>query len=328
MKFHVARTTAAALLCCLLTAFPVLAEPAEAPVESDVYAMPLVAESEGAPDYIYYYTGKEKVDPSTFSWVAGGIKGEAVKLNGEDQYLRLATATVKELSAFTFSAWVKRPFAEPDVENDHKLLTVYKNENRYLTLSLHKQDEENGINGICLELQDRAIDPLTLFCPASPGTTTAFPTDKWHHVAVTFSDTEVAVYVNGTVYLQQAIDLSIDEMDLRTFIIGGGFYGEKPLNAMLDNVLVYNTALSAKQIALLAQNTNPLSSSVPTTTTEVLATTPVTFPSNIIAKPQTGLRVLGLPVGLVVVLATFILGAVILSVVLTRRNKQEESDHL
>ncbi len=329
MKFHVARTTVMALFCCLLMAFPVMAQPTEEPDEEVVVqAMPLVAEAEGVPDYIYYYTGKEKVEPSTFSWVAGGIKGDAVKLNGEDQYLRLATAKVKELSAFTFSAWVKRPFTEANEENDHKLLTVYKNENRYLTLSLDKQDEEKGINGICLELQDRAIDPLTLFRPASVETTTALPTDNWHHVAVTFSDTEVAVYVDGAAYLQQTIDLSITEMDLRNFVIGGGFYGEKPLNAMLDNVLVYNAALSAKQIALLAQNTNPLSGASPITTTEVLATAPLTFPSDITIQPQTGLRVLGLPVGLVVVLAAFILVAIVLSVVLTRRNKQEESDHL
>ena len=263
MNFHIARTIAAALLCCLLTAFPAMAETTEeTPEETVVQAIPLVAEAEGMPDYIYYYTGKEKVEPSSFSWVADGIKGEAVKLNGENQYLRLATAKVKELSAFTFSAWVKRsPSAEAD--NDHKLLTVYKNENRYLTLSLDKQDAQKGINGICLELQDRAIDPITLFRPASVGATTAFPADKWHHIAVTFSDTAVSVYVDGTAYLQQTIDLSIDEMDLRTFVIGGGFYGEKPLNATLDNVLVYNAALSAEQVALLAQNNNPLSGATP-----------------------------------------------------------------
>ncbi len=329
MKFHITRTAALAVLCCILAAFPVLAQPAEEPKEEAVVqALTLVAEAEGMPEYIYYYSDNEKVEPYTFSWVADSVKGEAVKLNGEDQYLRLATAKVKELSSFTFSAWVKRPATEADEENDHKLLTVYKNENRYLTLSLDKQDEEKGINGICLELQDRAIDPLTLFRPASVGTTTALPTNNWHHVAVTFSDTEVAVYMDGAAYLQQTIDLSVTEMDLRNFIVGGGFYGEKPLNALLDNVLVYNAALSAEQIALLAQNTNPLSDATPAIKAEVLATAPITLPSDITVQTQTGLRVLGLPVGLLVVLSAFILVAIILSLVLTRRNKQEEDDHL
>lgn len=329
MKFHIFRTAITALLCCFLMASPVLAEPAETPQEPVVEAMPLVAESEEVPDYVYYYNGKEKSDPDTFSWGANGIKGDAVKLNGENQYLRLATAKVKELSSFTFSAWVKHTPIETTDETDHKLLTVYKNENRYVTLSLDKKDEEKGINGICLEIQDRTIDPITLFRPVSSGATAALPTNKWHHIALTFSDTEVAVYVDGTAYLQQTIDLSVEEMDLRTFVVGGGFQGEKPLSATLDNVLVYNTAFSAKQIALLSQNKNPLSDATPTTTTEVLATAPITFPSNITAgEPQTGLRILGLPAGLVVVLATFVLVAVVLSIVLTRRNKQEESDHL
>lgn len=329
MKFHIFRTSITALLCCFLMASPVMAEPAaETPQEPVVETMPLVAESEEVPDYAYYYSGKEKSEPETFSWVADGIKGDAVKLNGENQYLRLATAKVKELSSFTFSAWVKHTPSETTDETDHKLLTVYKNENRYITLSLDKKDEEKGINGICLELQDRTIDPITLFRPVSSGATAALSTNKWHHIAVTFSDTEVAVYVDGTAYLQQTIDLSVEEMDLRTFVVGGGFHGEKPLNATLDNVLVYNTVLSAKQIALLLQNKNPLSDATPTTTTEVLATAPITFPSNISGEPQTGLRILGFPAGLVVVLAAFVLVAVVLSIVLTRRNKQEESDHL
>lgn len=314
------------LLCCL-TAIPALAETPEEPTA--IETLYLVVEDEDIPEYVYHYVGKEKVDHGTFTWVGGGVKGNALQLNGENQYVRLATAEVKELSSFTFSAWVNRAPSKQEEADGSKLLTVYKNENRYLSLSLDKQDTEKGINGICLELQDRAIDPITLFRPASDEVNTALPTNKWHHIAVTFSDTEIAVYIDGSVYLQQALDLSVDEMDLRTFIVGGGFYGETPLNAMLDNVLVFNAPLSAKQIALLAQNSDPLSNASPTTTTEVLATAPATLPDKIVTtEPQTGLRVLGLPLGLVVILATFIIIAVVLSIVFTRHNKQEESDHL
>lgn len=346
MKFFTARKAVVALAVCLSVctawALPVSAAPAEkTEADTDWEVIPIATEINDIPNYVYYYNGKQKVAPESFEWSKDSVTGKALKLNGENQYLRLATAQVKELSEFTFSAWVKRlpdtPAAGEDDEyvlldegdQEHKLLTVYKNENRYLTVSLHKQDAEKGINGLCAAFEDRNAEPLVLFRPASEGTNTALPLNEWHHVAVVFSDTTLAVYVDGAAFLQEDLAVSVDDMDLRTFVIGGGFYGEKPLNALLDNAVVYNTAFDANQIGLLAQNAQPQPGVVPTTSKEVLATAPATLPDTITIPKENTNRVFGLPAGLAAVLLVIVLGVVVLSVVFTYRKKQQqEDDHL
>ena len=129
--------------------------------------------------------------------------------------------------------------------------------------------------------------------------------------------------------MQEDLAVSVDDMDLRTFVIGGGFYGENPLNALLDNAVVYNTAFDANQIGLLAQNARPQPGVVPTTSKEVLATAPATLPDTITIPQENTNRIFGLPAGLAAVLLVIVLGVVVLSVVFTYRKKQQqEDDHL
>lgn len=321
MKFRWIHTVLSALVIgLLLTTFSVVAEPAATPTNPNIQAIPLISEKDSVPDYLHHYKGKNRVDADTFSWVKNGISGNALFLNGEQQYLRLDTAEAEKLSAFTFSAWVNRlPIIST---NNYKLLTAYKNESRLLAVSLHKQDTENGINGICVELQNGAAEPITLFRPSTDEISTALPANEWHHVAVVFSDTELAVYIDGTVFLQQALHVSVETMALNNFIIGGGIYGEVPLSACLDNAMLYNGALSANQIACLAQNIDPLSGATATTTTETFATKPATSPSAV-SKPSGEMQVLGLPLGLTIVIAALVIVIVVFSVLFTRRGGKQ-----
>ncbi len=351
MNCSIARKTGIALAMCLLVctlfSFSTLAEPADdTAAQTDWEIIPIATEAEEIPEYVYYYNGKEKVSAESFEWTKDAVSGKALKLNGENQYLRLATAQVKELSGFTFSTWVKRlpvatnnnVFFDDDntantIEdnNDQKLLTVYKNENRYLTVSLDKQNPKKGIDGLCAELEDRGAEPVTLFRSVTEGASTALPVNEWHHVAVVFSDTSLAVYVDGTAFLQEELNISVDNMDLRTFIIGGGFYSEQTLHALLDNAVVYTAAFDANQIGLLAQNAQPQLGATPTTSKEVLATAPPTLPDTITVSTENANRVLGMPAGLAAVLLIILLGVVVLSVVFTHRKKQQqqqEDDHL
>ena len=322
MKLQWIRMVLSALIMgLLLTAFSVAAEPIEAPAKPNIQAIPLINEKDTIPEYVHYYKGKTKVDPSTFSWAKNGISGNALLLDGKQQYLRLDTAQAEKLSAFTFSVWVDRlPITST---NNYKLLTAYKNENRLLAVSLHKQDTENDINGICVELQDGAAEPITLFRPSTDGISTALPANEWHHVAVVFCDTQLAVYIDGTVFLQQALHVSVEAMELNNFIIGGGIYGEVPLSARLDDAVLYNGALSANQIACLAQNIDPLSGATATTTKETLATKPATVPTAI-SKPTEEPHVFGLPLGLAIVVAALVVVIVVFSVLFTRRGSKQQ----
>jgi hypothetical protein len=310
--------TALLLLLCL----PVSAEPANAEKIS------LVTAVEDIPDAVYYYKGKTKADPAAFDWVEGRNGGTALQLNGENQYLRLATAQTSDLDSFTFSTWISWKGNESDDHADaQKLLTLYRNESHYLTVSLHMKDEDRRADGIYMTWQDPNMETVTLFSPTDGNNSFAFPENEWHHVAVVASDTAFSLYIDGVRYLHADVDVNFAGMDLRTFKIGAGFENEPYLNAMLQSTAIYTAELDSNQILLLAQDADPLSGAAATTTTGVLATRPTTTPQEE-KRSEDGFsgRIFGLPAGLVIMLAAILLTVITLSVVFSiQRNRRERN---
>lgn len=280
----------------------------------------LVTEPGEIGNKVYYYDGAKKVQPEDFTWVPGKT-GLAVQLNGSTQYLRYSSAQTLKLESFTFAAWVNWQGGEAA---DQRLLTVYRNENRFITLSLNRQDEAAGIHGLCAEWQDRSIEPITLFSQTNGITTTAPESGVWHHVAVTVAPTAFTVYVDGTALYQadmsaQPVDLAA--MRLNTFAVGRGIEGEPTLNALLDDAYLYPQALTDNEVALLAAGLNPADGGTPPTATTYLATRPrtTTVAGSVSAGEKNTL--FGVPVMLVVIPAAVIVAAVVLSLVFSAQKR-------
>ncbi len=310
----------AAVLCLLpaMLAFPVGATTTAAVETVPTVEEPVivVTEPDEIDERIYYYEGTEKRDPTAFEWVSGHT-GTAIALGG-DRYLRYSSARVLELEEFTFSAWVNWQGGE----SDQRLLTVYRNENRNLTVSPNAVDADAKLNGVCMTWVDRAIDPVTLYKPVSEGVSTALTTGVWHHVAVVASDTEYSLYIDGTLYLSQAMDTSFADMELNTLIIGGGTDDEPRLNALLDDALLYKQALTAQQIALLAAGMDPADGGTAPTVTEQHATAP---PQGTQTQPtDDGGDGTAFPTALVFIPAGVIAVVVILSLLLGAKRPDDE----
>ncbi len=268
-------------------------------------------------DGVYYYNNGKKVSPNTFEWVAGHT-GQAVALNGEDQYLRISAAEALALEEFTLSAWFN---LRADTVGA-KLLTVYKNESRFLTVSPHVQDTERGINGWYMEWQDRVGEPVTAFVPAAQGTTLAPAVGEWHHAAVVVSNTEFSLYLDGMRYLTQTVETDYSEIELSQFVVGGGFYGEPLLNALLDDVAVYPAALSAKQVAALANKTAQ---------NNYYPTRPLADADRgVVGNVTQRLTVFGLPPALVILVGAVLVTVLVLSLVFSAQRKRQgtEEEHL
>jgi len=85
------------------------------------------------------------------------------------------------------------------------------------------------------------------------GTTIVLP-DMWSHMVLTVSETEVALYLNGVLEDSRAL-----EAPLTNLIVGGGVIGgwahpdvDRELTGMMDDVLIYDRALSEAEIRYLA----------------------------------------------------------------------------
>jgi len=86
------------------------------------------------------------------------------------------------------------------------------------------------------------------------GTTIVLP-DMWSHMALTVSETEVALYLDGVLEDSRALDAPLTNL-----IVGGGVLGawnnggdiQREMTGMMDNVLIYDRPLSAAEVRYLA----------------------------------------------------------------------------
>ena len=321
----------AVMLCGIL---PVCAEPLDTEPEADIRALALVAEENTVPESLYYYnentqysTQNLRPTQTVFSWVPGRNGASALQLNGQKQYLRLRTSVLNELSTFTFSTWINQTASADDSAADTQpLFAFYSNQYTYLSVYLHATDLTSGLNGPCIMWATPQSNPQTVYHPIESNTTFAFPQNEWHHVALTVSETAVSLYIDGALYLQTDITPEIIQMVSPKMLIGSGFDAEPTLSAALQDTALYTTVLTPEQVMALANGNDPLGE-LPTTTTQSLATRPPTTTVPVIHEEVASNRIMGLPMGLVIVLGAFIVLIVALSITLSIRNARHASSH-
>lgn len=76
------------------------------------------------------------------------------------------------------------------------------------------------------------------------------PTQQWIHIACTFqANNLIIVYINGVLNQQASTTLGTLNTDTRNLYIG--YYINKAFNGTIDEVRIYNRALTAEEILLL-----------------------------------------------------------------------------
>ncbi len=175
------------------------------------------------------------------TWVAGQ-SGNAVALDGKDDYVSLPGGVVSDLSDFSIAAWVylnatqtwARLFDFGDDRGRYMFLTPKGGSGkvRYAVSTVYGYNEQ-VIDG------DAAL-----------------PTGQWVHVAVTLSGRVGTLYVNGV-----AVG-SNPNIDFPPFQVGATpqnwigrsqFKNDPYLNGKVDDFRIYDGALSATEVAALAR---------------------------------------------------------------------------
>ncbi len=299
-------------------------------ITDEVECIYLVTEPDKVSEDVYYVmNGNKNSGPDSFTWVDGGVAKNALQLDGNTQYVRLATSRVKELNALTFSAWFN--WAGNEGDKKQRLFCFYKNENHSLIVSPHNTNSSAQLDGIELTLEAPQMEPVSLYHPVTNNVTSALPTNEWHHLAVTLSDMEVALYLDGALYASQTLEnFSFTDMEMNRLVIGSEFDSDAKFNGLVDNALVYNAVLDADQIKLLAENRDPLAGGTPTAKKETLATKPQLYENT--SDNDSSVRILGLSPFVFAILGGSLVLAIILSLVLSlyRKNNRKwpkEEDH-
>ena len=172
------------------------------------------------------------------TWVTGQ-HGQAIRFDGTGDYATVPdNATLDISSSITLATWV-RP---------EKTGTQY----------LIKKATQGGTDGYELSLATTGF-PFVRFNSTASGTTyrvdspIAYPNNgtTWMHLAATSDGTTIRLYVNGTEVATKPAPAAITTNNL-ALGIGAQGDGTSPLQGAMDDVLLYNTALSATEIAALA----------------------------------------------------------------------------
>jgi len=164
-----------------------------------------------------------------------GHEGAGLRFDGVDDYVDLPD-TLDDVTDFTFAAWVhwqgggafQRIFDFGQDANTYMYLTP--SDGTYMRFAI----TTGGAN---------AEERLT---------TDALPTGQWVHIAVVLDGVTGTLYVNGSAVDSQTITLNPADVVGENMWLGRSQYPADPyFGGLLDDVLVFRSALSAQQIERL-----------------------------------------------------------------------------
>jgi hypothetical protein len=180
------------------------------------------------------------------TWVAAGKFGKALQFNGTSARVNVPdSASLHLTTGMTLEAWV-----DPSTVNGNWRDVIYKgNDNYYL--------EATSTNG---SRPDGGLIAGGSYADAYG--TAALPANSWSYLAETYDGSNVRLYVNGTLVATTAHTGSISTSTNQLQIGGDSIYGQY-FAGMIDEVRIYNTALTAAQIQ--SDQTTPINPTGPDT---------------------------------------------------------------
>src|SRR5690242_9375406 len=178
---------------------------------------------------------------SNATWSTSGKYGDALQFNGSNALVTIPDAASLHLSAgMTLEAWVN-----PSTVNANWRDVVYKgNDNFYLEATSTNSSRPDG--GV-----------IAGGSYADAFGTSALPTSTWSFLSETYDGSMVRLYVNGTQVASTAHTGTIATSTNPLQIGGDSLYGQY-FAGLIDNVRVYNVALTAAQIQ--TDQTTPVTS--------------------------------------------------------------------
>jgi hypothetical protein len=172
-----------------------------------------------------------------------GKAGNAVSLDGSNDYVSLPTGSLSSLSDFTLATWVyldttgnwRRIFDFGSSTTVNMFLTPQSSSGAIrFAITTSGSSGEQRLNG-----------------------TAALATGTWKHVAVTLSGSTGTLYVDG-VQVGQNTSLTLKPSSLgsttNNWIGRSQYSGDAYLDGQIDQFRIYNRALSAAEVLALFQN--------------------------------------------------------------------------
>jgi GH43 family beta-xylosidase len=176
------------------------------------------------------------------TFVTGRV-GQAVNLDGSNDYVNLPTGIISTLSNFTVASWVKL-----DTTGSWRRIFDFGT-GTSVNMFLVPQSSSSTVRFAITTSGNGAEQQLN----ATP----VLPTGTWKHVTVTKSGNTATLYVDG-VQVAQSTNMILGPSSLgntnQNWIGRSQYSGDAYLDAQIDEFRIYNRALSTAEILVLFQN--------------------------------------------------------------------------
>ncbi|MFO7872656.1 MAG: LamG domain-containing protein, partial [Candidatus Undinarchaeales archaeon] len=163
-----------------------------------------------------------------------GKFGDALNFDGDNDYVNVGK--FQNTPTF-FSAWIK-----PNVQSGYSGIAIegyyYGSSKGWFTRYSSSTEK------VYFAINNNSGDLTTWDSGA------VAPPNKWHHIIVGFDDTNVYIYVNGIEHVNttHGFDMPL-EFANRDLLIGrAGYMGGDYMNGSIDDVAIYNRALSSEEV--------------------------------------------------------------------------------
>ena len=201
------------------------------------------------------------------TWTTSGKFGNALVFNGSNARVTIPDSpSLRLTTGMTLEAWVY-PIVVDNAWRD----VIYKGDDNYYLESSSTNASKLSGGGT--------------FRSAPIYGAAALPINTWSHVAVTYDRANLVLYVNGAQVATGAATANIETSANPLQIGGDTIYGQY-FNGRIDEVRVYNRALSAGEV--LADMNNPIGGGGGTTDTQA-PTVPGSLAASVISSTQINL---------------------------------------
>jgi hypothetical protein len=177
------------------------------------------------------------------AYFVNGMKEEAINFDGRNDYVEVPDDNSLDITpSITLSAWIK------PVETSREYIVHKMNSTSGggVSYSLDIFPSPGRARGLFVN----SIDPKCYSCSATGKT--EIKRSSWQHIATTANRNEAKVYFNGE--LEDTAPLDGNGIDTTSGPLRIGQYQDMFFRGLVDEVRIYNRALSEKEVQAIYQN--------------------------------------------------------------------------